>query len=185
MSVEPLEKRIGHVAVNLDHFVIVFGGAMPNHRTLSLRKIWMYNRYTEQWMKYVIPTTHQAPPSTWRACAVTIGSDIYMFGGRVRSKRSRYLGHTNALWKLSRMQSGKFAWKQIKCQSKEQSPSPRSEPGEWKYKEKLWIFGGEGPTPDGYLYDEGYFDDQGENTVNQQILAAIKFGVSRNKVIWR
>ena len=24
-----------------------------------------------------------------------------------------------------------------------------------------------------------------ENTVNQQILAAIKFGVSQNKVIWR
>ena len=161
MSCESLEGRIDHVAVNLGHFIIVFGGTMEDDTPLSLREIWMYNCYTEQGMKYVVPLSKQAPPATWRACAVTINSHIYMFGGRAQT--SENWEYTNALWKLSRMQSGKFEWKQIKYQSKNQSPSPRSEPAGWNYEENLWIFGGEGPTPDGYLYDKGYFDDRGEN----------------------
>ena len=50
MSGEALESRKDHVAVNLDHFIVVFGGAAGDaYRSmpLSLRIIWMYNIYTE------------------------------------------------------------------------------------------------------------------------------------------
>ena len=51
----------------------------------------------------------------------------------------------------------------MEYENKEQSPSPRSEPSGWEYAENLWIFGGDGPSPDGYLYDYVDFHEQGEN----------------------
>ena len=60
----------------------------------------------------------------------------------------------NALWKLSRTREC-FTWSFIKPRCKEETPSPRELHTEWEYEEKLWTFGGEGPSPEGYLHDHG------------------------------
>ena len=160
MPVETVEGRMQHVAVSLDHCIIVFGGVKVNNDPLSLRTIWMFNLYTEQWRKHEIPNTKKAPPATRFAYAVTIGSDIYMFGGYSQFRRRWYF--TNALWKLSRTRRGTFAWKTIKYHSKEQCPSPRAEASGWEYVGHLWIYGGLGDSSNEYIYDNGDFDTWGE-----------------------
>ena len=81
-------RRCGHVAVHVKHNMLIFGGAWWNDRQylepLSENVIWMYNLYTEQWTKYIIPTKERDPQAThvYGAHAEVIESVIYMFGGR-------------------------------------------------------------------------------------------------------
>ena len=51
------------------------------------------------------------------------------------------------------------------------SPSPRCDHSGWIYSQKLWIFGGFGPSPDGYLNDSGNFLEHHSDVVcNNQLL---------------
>ena len=147
-----LRARFGHVAIHMDNYILVMGGS-----DVSLHVIFMYNIYTEQWRKYVIPKQKPAPSSTtWFGCAAVIGKECYLFGG--------FGGHhietrTNALWKLFRTLSGYFSWMEIPSLNKLKTPSPRNGHNGWKFKNKLWIFGGicDLPTLNGYLSDYGDF----------------------------
>ena len=184
------ERRSWHVAVVMNHCVVVFGGIKVGGSQSSLHVIWMYNLYTEQWDKHQIPDDHIVPPPTNCACAVVTGKDIFMFGGYARFGQV-----TNALWKLSwipqgtlpgtpqgmpqgiphgtpqgttqRTPQGCFLWSQIgRCESKQKCPSPRMFHSGWEYAEKLWIFGGEGRYHDGFLNVHGDFT----NGVTNQLL---------------
>ena len=42
-------------------------------------------------------------------------------------------------------------------QNEDESPSPRNGHTAWEYAGKLWVFGGEGLSPDGYLHRQGTF----------------------------
>ena len=96
-----------------------------------------------------------APPKgRIRSCAIAIGTDIYLFGGKSTFTWESY---NNELWKLSNTAEESFSWKEIVAHSKEHTPSPRAFHSGWAYEGKLWIFGGEGPSPTGYLYP--YNDD--------------------------
>ena len=152
------------MAVRLDHYMLVFGGTWGtwgNKELLSNRVIWMYNLYTEQWRKHLLTDT-DVPPQCSGASATLIGMDIYMFGGEIMPQ----LGLTNALWKLNKTPTRGFVWCEIKQQSKEQSPSPRDLHSAWEYGEKLWIFGGNLYSLDGYLNDNGDISE----SVNNQVL---------------
>ena len=141
-----------HVAATFKNFIIVFGGYFCD-------EIWIYNIYTDQWRKQVLPCKQLCPPATWNSCAVTIEDKIYMFGGSVE------YGVTNALWKLTITPTGLFIWSHISAKSQEKTPSPRENHSGWEYAGKLWTFGGNGKwgIPNGYLHQQGDFDITGAN----------------------
>ena len=90
-----------HVAVTLGECILVFGGrfgSFQNFTPYSHHIIWVYNLYTEQWGKHVIPESELCPPSTSRACAAAIKEDVFLFGGYNFSQKTV----SNELWKLSK-----------------------------------------------------------------------------------
>ena len=145
-----LPEMYGHAAASFKNFIIVFGG----FHSRSLRNvIWIYNLFTEQWSKQVLPDEQLSPPRTENSCAVTIEEEIYMFGGYDLVKNS----HTNALWKLTITPAGLFIWSNIGAKSQKKIPSPRDCHSGWEYAGKLWTFGGRGST--GGSYDPTNFHD--------------------------
>ena len=151
-----------HVAVNMDHYILLFGGRFVkgqeyipmDHDFIPLNVIWMYNLYTEQWRKHMIPQGQTVPIEKRSACAVVIRSDVYMFGGCAPTE-SRCI--TNALWKLAMDHAGSFVWSNIVMTNDETTPSPRYYHTGWEHAEKLWTFGGCGSSPDGFLNEYGDF----------------------------
>ena len=144
------QKRFHHVSVCLDNNILVFGG-LWSQKPLSYHTIWMFNLYTEQWSKHVIPETELAPNNIVCACAVAIGDDVHMFGGVGASNEKT----NNALWTLKRTSAMCFVWRKIVTKNNIKAPSPRSSHGGWEYAGNLWVFGGFGPSLVGYLNDSG------------------------------
>ena len=60
------------------------------------------------------------------------------------------------LWKLTPNANGSFDWN-IVCKENHAMPSPRYSHTCWEYADKMWIFGGFGKSPAGYLNDHGEF----------------------------
>ena len=67
------KKRYGHVAVCVEHYVLVIGGVYLNWQAFGYRVtcqpfchsvIWSYNLYTEKWRRYVIPRNKIIPSAT-------------------------------------------------------------------------------------------------------------------------
>ena len=77
-----------------------------------------------------------------------------MFGGFNTLERV----FTNALWKLTSTAKESFKWRKIEFESNVKSPVPREGSSGWEYSGKLWVFGGQGSSPDGYLNDHGDFN---------------------------
>ena len=136
------EMLYGHMAVNIDHYIVVFGGRYTrDHIHIPLNLIWTYNSYTEQWIRLAIPHGHIVPGKRYCSCAVVIGSDVYMFGGYLL-KEGR---ECNALWKLATDHAqGSFVWSEIDFTKKEKTPSPRHDHTGWEHAEKTvdvwWIW---------------------------------------------
>ena len=153
------QRRFGHVAVCVEHYIVMFGGAWQDDRQnlvlSSVNVIWMYNLYTEQWKKNIIPTKERGPHAASWTHAEVIESVVYMFGG---TKGIFLRDATNALWTLTRICDGSFAWDEIVTTCNTDAPSPRCCHTGWEYSGNLWIFGGRGPSPVGYLNDCGNFD---------------------------
>ena len=158
----------GHVAVCLEHYILVVGGAFHNGDHSSHRVIWMFNLYTEKWRKHVIHDSGLIPPGSTDACAAAIGRDAYFFGGMIGNDWSKPI---NELWKLTRTSKGHFAWRQIKTSNNQKVPSPRFSHTGWGFERMLWVFGGTGEPPVGYLNDYGDFDEISMNHgINNQLL---------------
>ena len=164
-----------HCAVHLDNYLIIFGGHFQTfhnilHSMESARIIWMYNLYTEEWKKHVIPDTSDSPPQFTGAVATAINGSIYTFGGCDTNRTIT----NHDLWKLRRTKREGFTWSLSATQCKEKSPSPRAGHSGWGYAGKLWIFRGEGPSPaEGYLNDHGdIIEERNDNghVPNNQLL---------------
>ena len=157
------QERCEHVAVCLDHWILVFAGEW-NEEPWSNHVIWMGNLYTEEWRKHVIPETEDAPPECLGASATLVGADIYIFGGQTAGLTAIRPDY-NTLWKLSmhKKPNRHLVWCEIKQQSKEKIPSPRFKHSAWEYSSKLWVFGGTGLSPEGYLNNHGDFSRSLEN----------------------
>ena len=156
-----LPARYDHAAVCIENHIIVFGGVGEKEELLPLHDIWMYNMYTEQWGKHVIPERNLAPPGTSSACAVAIAGDIYMFGGYIDDIKEQNC--TNAVWKLTRTSKRCFTWRKCTKRNKKKMPSPRHSHSGWEYTGQLWTFGGFGVSPAGYLEDHGDFVQSDNN----------------------
>ena len=60
-----------HCGITLDNFVIIIGCKFKDapSEPLSTHSIWIYNLYTEEWKKHLVPNTSCAPKSFDRAVA--------------------------------------------------------------------------------------------------------------------
>ena len=132
---EPCSRK-GHMAVRVPGQIVLFGGHdtvtaninnTVDHITvniLSMRVIWVYHLDIDRWFKTALPETHVAPPPIAYACAVVIGSQIYLHGGHlVESTKAKATG---ALWKLTNT-AEEITWSELKFQDKKSMPSPRSQ----------------------------------------------------------
>ena len=157
-------SRSRHCAVQLDNYVVILGGVSRNtFKPLPARVISKYNLYTEAWSEYVIPQRRDAPEPFTDTVAVKIGGTIYTFGGMSIDDGGRAMNERNELWTFKRTEKGGFTWSCIKPQCKEESPSPRYRHTGWEYEGKLWIFGGKGQSPEGYLNYNGDILEYGYN----------------------
>ena len=141
---------LGHLAVNMEHYILVISIKLQAEAEPLPHVIWMYNIYTEKWTKHVIPSGNKTPAFTVGACASLIGSDVYTFGGADMVEKRL----TNAVWKLTCTTDNKFDWSQVSPTSNKNIPSPRSFYTGWEYAGQLWIFGGDDIEP---LFDETTF----------------------------
>ena len=163
------QKIFLHVAVPLGEYILVFGGRFGNfrkHISVSHHIIWMYNLYTEQWRKYIIPEKELCPPDTAGSSAVAITEDVFLFGGYNISQET----FSNELWELSKSSKGSFTWSKVTTENIK-VPSPRNDHSGWTYSGKLWIFGGFGPSLDRYLNDNGEFLHSLRGSCNNQLLS--------------
>ena len=161
-------QRSGHCAAILDNYVVVFGGVWVSNKLLSTHVIWTYNLYTDEWRKHEMSDKNCAPQPFQGAVSVAINGIIYTFGGFIGEDSSE--SETNALWTLCRTPGGSFTWSFINPHCKEESPSPRQFHTGWAYARKLWIFGGGGPSPEGYLNEYGDIEGPLEFATNNQLL---------------
>ena len=156
---EPCSRK-GHMAVRVPGQIVVFGGEdvikniseQVQYITVSMfsmRVIWVYHLEIDRWTKTALPETHVVPPPSAFACAVAIGSQIYLHGGFL--VRSDTAESTGALWKLTSAAAG-ITWSEMKFRNKKSIPSPRFLHVGWEYEEKLWIFGGVGVRLENYMF---------------------------------
>ena len=151
-----------HIAVRLDHYIVVIGGkicadddtdGIQDHRY----SVWLYNLFLERWMKYQIPKDKQVPEKSIGACGVVIGKDIYTFGGESNIYTFNGNSESNDVWKLTQNKDASFEWKRILVEARKKKPSPRSMHSGWEYDGKLWTFGGQGEPINNYLNEHGDF----------------------------
>lgn len=76
----------------------------------------------------------------------------------------------NDLWKVTQNTDGAFDWNRV-CMTKKEMPSPRYGQSCWEYEDKMWIFGGNGESPIGYLNNHGEFAGTGVYGENNQLLS--------------
>ena len=134
-----------HQAALFKNCIIVFGGNFQ-----SLRVILIYDIYTEQWGKFVIPNDEDVPGSIYGNCVVTIEKEVYVYGLNMIKDVEN-----NHMWKLITTLQHFYAWRKIKTGTRQNTPSPRSAHSGWEFSGKLWTFGGFGPPLEGYLNDNG------------------------------
>ena len=135
-----------HVAVRLKDSTVVVSSTVNESEAEKVQEVSTYNLWTEEWRKCTIPWWKEFP--VYRAYAIAIETDIYVFGGSY----SEYI-----LWKLTRRTDGSFAWKMFNSYERSKVPSPRSSRSGWEHGNKLWIFGGFGVSPIDYLNEYGDF----------------------------
>ena len=127
-----------HVSIRLDDCIVVLNilWYRPN--------IWVYNLWTEGWMKYRVPQGKKLPPiwSHGECTAVAIESDIYIFGTDINRTDINH-SSKSLLWKLTRFPDGSFEWNIIHDDDfKGMLPLPRICHCAWEYGNKMWIWGG-------------------------------------------
>ena len=155
-------KRCGHVAVRLKRNIIVFGGGCKDTETdhsfkyYSLRLIWSYNLDIDRWIKFVLQDASGIPDARSEACAVAIGSQIYLHGGIQYHDAEVLESYYYGLFRLSTTSTRSLTWTRMNFPTAD-VPSCRSGHSGWEYQKKLWIFGGYGWSIYEYLHDNGMF----------------------------
>ena len=149
----PSEKWLKHhLAVRMKDCIIVLDNCVIDEEYV----IWVYNLWTEQWRKYKtrVPQGKRVPYLTHYS-AVAIEADIFIFEGyKLRNVKHRMW---DVQWRLTKRTDGSFTWSTSHIQDITKTPSPRSGQRAWEYEQKVWIFGGFGSSPEGFLYDYGDF----------------------------
>ena len=67
-SVYEPQRRQQHMAVRLEHYIVVIGGSGMKTVSLDDYKIWTYNLYTEHWKTHDIKGLRKEFPALEGAC---------------------------------------------------------------------------------------------------------------------
>ena len=147
------QARCGHVAVHLNRNIVIFGGGLqtPDSRSkyYSFRVIWSYSLDTDRWNKFIVSETHDIPHQRMEACAISVGSSIYMHGGmcikyyNVAENNYREVFYYG-FWKLHRTSQRNLTWTKITFPKEEKVPSSRIGHAGWEHHKCIWLFGGYG-----------------------------------------
>ena len=130
MVSEPTLEIKTHIAVRLDHYIVIIGGDTANSGQDHV--IWMHNLYTEQWKRYLVPTERACVVPYFYQCGVTIGKDIYIV------LENPFLFE---LWRLTQNAHGHYVWDNVFPKHGTKEPSPRDSCTAWEYAGKMWMFG--------------------------------------------
>ena len=160
-------------AAKLQDCLVVFGGILQHvRRDRTLDKIWVYNLYTETWMKYRAKgwfALNMVTDDLLGCCTVSIGTAIYVLP--VKRDNVVHMEPTLelCLWKLQRDRKGCFSWNEVPVNI---SPSDRRGMTGWAYAGKIFTFGGatlyrSPPAGVGHLNDFGEFG--ADNCTNNQL----------------
>ena len=161
------QRRHRHMAVRLEHYIVVIGGLDMENQPLCHYKIWTYNIYMKRWRTHRTKglwTFPKRAPALYEGCVAAIGGDLYIFGGRkIRHRQYPPLCEclcyftTNSVWKLTRTPKEYFACRELSFLLKPSRglPSKRRNHTGWEYAGNLWVFGGYAEEPNGYLNDHG------------------------------
>jgi len=134
------KPRAGHIGVTIHSNLFIFGGSIwesdePDEPPNQTNELWVYDTALNEWkqphMKGSIPS-----PRTGATASVVGGSTIVVFGGLDIEK-----GWLNEVYLL---QTDTMTWSQPKIQGK--APSLRDKSGSVAIGNKVYIFGGFGPS---------------------------------------
>ena len=164
-SGKPLPRH-SHLAVQIHRHIVIFGGYY-NMKHISHKVIWTYNLDIDRWKKHIVSGSQEVPQELFGACAMEIGTQIYMHGGSTIEKQTLAtlwkLDVSPALWKMPG-QDG-IVWSQVMFEDNNLIPSARSNHTGWEHSGKIWIFGGYGDPFHGFLAEHGeYWPFRGRNT---------------------
>ena len=114
-SGKPL-PRAYHLAVPMQRHIVIFGG-FNNKKYISHKVIWTYNLDIDRWKKHTASGSQEVPHGRSCACAVAVGTQIYMHGGYINYNENTLatlwkLDVSAALWKMPG-QDG-VVWTQVK-----------------------------------------------------------------------
>ena len=171
-SGKPLPRH-SHLAVQIHRDIVIFGGYNYN-KYISYKVIWTYNLDIDRWKKHTVSGSQLVPQGSHGACAVAVGTQIYIHGGWTANQVLATLWKldvSGALWKISG-QDG-IVWSQVKFGDNNLIPSPCTYHTGWEHSGKIWIFGGYGDPFHRFLAEHGeYWPRQGTNFgINNQLHA--------------
>ncbi|XP_063217014.1 kelch domain-containing protein 1-like isoform X2 [Bacillus rossius redtenbacheri] len=145
-----IHRRSGHTMVYYNDFLILWGGYMeyyvgdevvPHCVYHMPDEVYVYNCFTEMWDR--VQTYGDIPPKSSGSCAVVHGDDMYVFGGYQNDDEDETLdGNSDDLYRLH---IPTMMWTLLHPEGL--SPSPCDKLVGWVYGDKLYFFGGFGPTP--------------------------------------
>lgn len=146
-----IHRRSGHIAVGYKNCMLIWGGYMERMLDAEVEmgystyhytdELWVYNSITEVWDRML--TKGDIPPKVSGCCALIHENNLYTFGG-YQSVHEPETGTSNKLYRLDLITK---TWKRIVPIGLQ--PVPCDKLAGWVYKNKLYFFGGFGPTPIG------------------------------------
>lgn len=164
-----ISARAGHVVASFGNFMVVWGGYQVSEshfeKYCPAHDLWIYNSTVRRWKCY--KTDGIVPGGRSGAVAHMINHYLYVHGGHTER------GNTNSIYRLD-LQT--LLWERLLVNYKGLLPSPRDKQASWKYKNKIYCFGGHGPAIDDYLCNSGeYVKDLSSGTIyprgwNNQLL---------------
>ena len=79
------ERRFKHTATHRGSLLIIFGGENQNNELLN--DLWVYSTDKQQWEE-IIPSSSDIPTIRSEAGMTSVGSKLYIYGGRLTSVRT-------------------------------------------------------------------------------------------------
>ena len=172
-TLAPTEKCLEYnIAVCLKDpvFVLTTSTTFSSGTTVVDKTIilWIYDIWTEQWAKHTISERKCLPfVSHVHYTGVVIGTYVHIMCGLIGEHFKK-----NMLWNLRLNANRSCAWGLMHIDKQAQVPSPRIRHCAWAHGEKMWVFGGWGPSPVNYLNDYGDFElCEGSYGTNNQLLS--------------
>ncbi|CAH3046793.1 unnamed protein product [Porites evermanni] len=180
------EKRMGHVAVHYDGYLVVWGGYYRElygvpfivDKMHNSNEVWLYCIETSTW-KQIETSGEEPPPMSGSSACVMEGKSMYIFAGHCDG------GPTSTVFVLDLKT---FIWENLTSRIQGNPPSPRDKLCCWTHNDLILYFGGYGLAPDPERVDQsnGYFtfDSSGEEHTDNTGWNSHLFVLDTSSLTW-